>query len=193
MPKKESTSKGQVLPKIFDRDPALKKRVEEYLAKIPQEQKEADLKKFEKFISGEMTWAEIKNYPKTLLKELARIAYTKYQTGDLKVAESLFKGLSVIDHTNWYYRAVLGSIYQKQKMYDQAIGEYNMALLLNEKEIASLTNRGECHMHLENYKQAMHDFEAVVKLDSEEKNPWGKRARVLIKRLVDDGLSEFLA
>ena len=36
-----------------------------------------------------------------------------YLTGDFAAAESLFKGLSVIDHTNWYYRAALGTIYQK--------------------------------------------------------------------------------
>ncbi|MBI2339106.1 MAG: tetratricopeptide repeat protein [Deltaproteobacteria bacterium] len=180
------------IPRIFDRNPELKKRVEAYLAKIPREKKEEDMRKFEKFVAGEMTWAEIRGYPKTLLKELARMAYLKFKIGDFKLAESLFKGLSVIDHANWYYRAVLGAVYQKQKLYEQAIEEYNVALSLNESEVTSLTNRGECHLHLQNTIQARKDFEAAVRLDPDEKNSWGKRARVLLKKLKDEGRGEGL-
>lgn len=192
MPESDTKAPPPKIPRIFDRNPELKKRVEAYLAKIPREKKEEDMRKFEKFVDGSMTWAEIKGYPKTLLKELARVAYLKFKIGDTKLAESLFKGLSIIDHTNWYYRAVLGAVYQKQKLYGQAIEEYNVALSLNEKEITSLTNRGECHLHLKNYPQACQDFEAVIKLDPEEKNSWGKRARVLLKKLKDEGHGESL-
>ncbi|MDO8518885.1 MAG: hypothetical protein Q7T11_01825 [Deltaproteobacteria bacterium] len=175
------------LPKIFDSNPDLKKRIESYLATVPREKKEEDLKKFEKFVSGEMTWAEIKGYPKAFLKDLARIAYMKYKTGDYTAAESLFKGLSVIDHSNWYYRAALGTIYQKQKLYEQAIEEYTMALTLNEKEITSLTNRGECFFFLKNYPAAIQDFTGAIALDPEDKNAWGKRARMMLKKVTDEG------
>lgn len=181
-----------VLPRIFDKDPDLKKRVEAYLAKIPQKRKEEDLKKFERFVAGEMTWAEIKGYPKVLLKELSRVAYLKFKTGDFRLAESLFKGLSIIDHSNWYYRAALGAIYQKQKLYEQAIEEYNMALTLNDKEITSLTNRGECYLHLENHQAALKDLRRAVELDPEDKNNWAKRARVLVRKIVEEGHGEEL-
>ena len=192
MPGSDTKAPPPKIPRIFDRNPELKKRVEEYLAKIPRAKKEEDMRKFEKFVAGEMTWAEIKGYPKMLLKELARMAYLKFKIGDYNLAESLFKGLSIIDHANWYYRAVLGAVYQKQKLYEQAIEEYTMALSLNEKEVTSLTNRGECHLHLKNTIQARKDFEAAVMLDPEEKNSWGKRARVLLKKLIDEGHGEGL-
>lgn len=192
MVSKSKPHKKPALPKLFDDDPKLKARVEEYLSKIPDKKKEEDLKKFEKFVAGEMTWAEIKGYPKALLKLLAQLAYTKFQMGDYRLAESLFKGLSIIDHSNWYYRTALGAIYQKQKLYDQAIEEFNVALMLNEKEISSLTNRGECYIHLENYSEALQNLEAAINLDAEDKNSWGKRARVLKKKLIADGHGESL-
>lgn len=192
MTPEKKKSKRPRIPKIFDRNPELKKKVEAYLDKIPKKKKEEDLKKFEKFVAGEMTWAEIKGYPKALLKLLAQTAYMKFKSGDYKLAESLFKGLSVIDHTNWYYRTALGAIYQKQKLYDQAIEEFNIALSLNDKEISSFTNRGECYLNLENYAEALKDFEAAVSLDEEGKNAWGNRARVLKRKLIDEGYGEEL-
>lgn len=176
-----------LLPKIFDQDPELKKRLESYLAALSPERKKADMEKFEKFVAGEMTWAEIKGYPRELLKEIARIAYVKFQTGDLVTAESLFKGLSIIDHTNWYYRAALGAIFQKQKLFEQAVDEYSMALSLQDNEITSLTNRGECYMHLSNFKEALIDFETAIQMASPEKNQWSKRAKVLRDKLTTEG------
>lgn len=180
-----SSPSGITLPKIFDKNPELKKRMEAYLANVSDEKKEEDYKKFEKFVSGELTWAEIKNYPRTFLKELAEIAYLKYRSGDYVISESLFKGLSIIDHTNWYYRAALGTIYQKQDLLEQAIDEYSTALMFEENEISCLVNRGECYLRLSQNEEAKADFEKAVALDSQQKNPWGKRAFVLLKKIKE--------
>lgn len=178
-----------VLPRIFDRDPALKKRVEDYLAKIPIEKKEEDLRKLEKFVSGEMTWAEIKGYSRPMLKELAEIAYLKFKMKEYPTAETLFKGLSIIDHTNWYYRAALGAIYQKQGLYEQAVEEYTIALSLNDTELSVYGNRGECHMRLENHEEAFTDFSAILARDPEEKSVWARRARIFVKSLEAKGIT----
>jgi len=175
----------------LDKKPALKKKALDFLATVSPEQKKKDFEKFQMFVRGEITWAEIKGFPKYMLKELARIAYTKYKSGDYRVAESLFKGLSIIDHVNWYYRSALGAIYQKQKFYDQAIEEYDMALTLNNQEISSLTNRGECQMRLNNFSAALKDFEMALSLDPEMRNSWTKRAQTLKKRLNLEGRGEF--
>lgn len=174
---------GSSLPKIFDADPALKAKIEAYLRTIPDEQKQADLEKVEKFVSGELTWAEIKGYPKSLLKGLAEVAYSRYRAGDFKTAESLFKGLSIIDHSNWYYRSALGAIYQKQKIYEQALEEYTVALSLNENEISTLTNRAECYLKLGDLRPALKDLKRVIALDPKGVNAWVKRAKVLLKHL----------
>ena len=174
----------------FELSNDLRQRIQAYVAKMTPEQKEENIEKLKKFISGEMTWSEVRGYPKAFLKEIARLAYFHYQKADYQTAEQLFKGLAIIDHTNWYYRGALGAVYQKQKLYDEAIGEYDMALYLNNKEITTLTNRGECHLHLQDYSHALKDFEGAISLDSENKNPWGKRARALKKKIEDEGHGE---
>lgn len=162
------------------------------MAKIPPEKKEEDYQKFLKFAAGEITWAEIKGYPKSLLKFLAKTAYFHFQKGNYALAESLFKGLSIVDHTNWYYRAALGAIYQKQKLFEEAIDEYTTALDLQEGEVTALANRGECHLQLQNYSEALEDFKQVLSLDSQLKSPWSKRAKVLMDQLIRDGHGEGL-
>lgn len=178
---------GGGLPKIFDQYPDLKKRLEDYLGQVPEEQRSADLEKFKKFVSGEMTWAEIRGIPRSTLKILAEIAYNEFVKGNYRLSESLFKGLSIIDHSNWYYRAALGAIYQKQKLYEDAIAEYSMALTINDQEITSLANRGECYMRLENYPRALDDFSRAVELDPEGKNNWARRARAYRQKLIQEG------
>lgn len=172
---------------IFAENPQLKARMAEYLAHASPEKREEDMRQFESFVSGELTWAEIKNFPRPLLKEIANVAYLKFQRGELKGAEALFKGLSIIDHTNWYYRAALGAIYQKQKLYEEAIEEYKTALLFHPKEITALTNRGECHMCLGMYVEALADFKEALSIDPQLVNPWTKRAKVLHAKLVKEG------
>lgn len=179
--------KKSPLPKFFEKDPELKAKVEAYLAGVPQAEKERTLHTFLKFMNGEVTWAEIKGISNSLLKELAKIAYLKLRRGDYHKAEVMFKGLAVIDHNNWYYRAALGAVYHKQKLYDEAIEEYTIALELNDQEITSWANRGECHYVLKNYEDALHDFEHALKLDSDGKNAWAKRARVLKQKLLNEG------
>ncbi len=191
-PAKDVKPKGSV-ENFFKDNPDLTRRLHEYLDKIPQEKKEENLQKFKKFIAGEMTWAEIKGYPKNMLKELARIAYSKYQMGDYRVAESLFKGLSIIDHINWYYRSALGAIYQKQKLYDQALEEYTISLSLNPKEIGTLTNRGECRLHQQDYKGALEDFGQAIALDDTGKNLWSRRAQAFRDHLIKQGHGESLS
>ncbi|HBF13669.1 MAG TPA: hypothetical protein DDW49_09865 [Deltaproteobacteria bacterium] len=182
-----SKDKPSQIDLFFGGDVELKGRFQDFIAKTPQAEIEANFKKFKRYLAGEMTWAEIKNISKEQLGHVAKIAYLKYKRGEYPVAESLFKGLSVMDHTNWYFRAALGAIYQKQNQFQEAIDEYTMALGLNEKEITSLTNRGECYMRLKNYPLALKDFDQAANLDPKGQNAWAKRARVLKKNIVDQG------
>lgn len=174
------------LPRFFDKNPELKARVVRMLNAIPAEEKQANLAAFKKFVSGELTWAEVKHVPRRLLKELAKVAYFKFQMGDFKGAEIIFKGLAIVDHTNWYYRVALGAVFQKQGFYDQAIEEYGVALTLKEDEITSLVNRGECHLKSGDLDSALEDFTAVSRLPLAEGNPWKKRAALLSQRILTD-------
>jgi tetratricopeptide (TPR) repeat protein len=183
MPQEDS---AVTLPLFFDKNPELKARVVKMLAAIPAAEKQGHLDAFKKFVSGELTWAEVKHVPRRLLKELAKVAYFKFQKGDFKGAEILFKGLAIIDHTNWYYRVALGAIFQKQGCLNQAIEEYGVALTLKEDEVVSLVNRGECHLKSGDLDAALEDFTAVGRLPLPEGNPWKRRATLLSQKILTE-------
>lgn len=184
MPDQKKTNLPPFLQDYLEKNPETKKEVEGYLGKFSQEEKQENLKQFIKFISGEMTWAEVRNIPRFLLRELAKVAYTRFKLKKYDKAENLFKALAVVDHTNWYYRSALGAVYQKQHLYEQAVDEYTIALELQENEVSSLVNRGECFLMLKDYDAALQDFAAVSQLKLAENNPWMKRAQILSGRVL---------
>lgn len=171
------------LPAFFDRYPETRDKILEYLKTIPHDQKKKHLEDFKKYLNGEMTWGEIRGITKRMQKELARVAYLKFKTGDFAGAETLFKGLAIADHTNWYYRAALGAIFQKQKKYHDACIEYTAALELKETEPSCLVNRGECLMMQGQHDQARADLDLVTQSGLAANSPWMMRAKVMLKRL----------
>lgn len=164
---------------FLNKNPDLKKSLEENLDEISPADREQQIQLMEKFIGGEVTWAEIRGISKKLLKFLAKIGYQSFKSGDFKKAEILFKGLTVIDHTNWYYRSALGAVYQKQSLLEQAIEEYTLALELNPQEITSLVNRGQCYLRLNDVDLAEEDFLAAMKLPLKADHPWLTKAKTL--------------
>ena len=172
------------LPKMFDENPELKKKLIEHLRKLPLAEKQRDVRLVQKFLEGEITWAEVKDVPKRLLKEIAKIAYLKFKQQDFKKAEILFKGLALLDHLNWYYRAALGAVFQKQGLFEQAIEEYDMALRLKADEATSLLNRGQCFLKFKDFDAALQDFDAVLKLPLDKNSPWRKRAQTLSQAVL---------
>lgn len=173
------TTSQDTFNQIFTQDPHLQQAVAEYVKTVPEEERQKNIEAVRKFVTGELTWAEIKNIPKELLAQLARVAYNQFKMGNLEKAESLFKGLAVLDHNNWYYRSALGAIFQKKKLYDQAVGEYDIALELNPDEITTLVNRGQCYLHLGDVSAALVDLKTVCSLNLPLENPWLKRATAL--------------
>lgn len=171
------------LPAYFDKYPDVKAKLIAFLKTIPRAEKQKQIEDFKKYLNGELTWGEVRKITKRMQREIARVAYLKFQMKDYAGADSLFKGLAITDHTNWYYRAALGAIYQKQKMYEDAVAEYSAALTLKEDEISSLANRGECLMWLGRLEEARADCNAAVQLPNLEKNSWQVRAKILLKRI----------
>lgn len=171
------------LPAFFDANPQLKARMVEYLKTISPDEKQKNLEQYFKFISGDITWAEIRGITKRMQREVARVGFMKFKMQDYAKAETIFKGLAIIDHTNWYYRAALGAVYQKLKRYDDAIAEYAIGLELKEGEISCLVNRGECHFMLQDLAAAKTDLQAAMALKLPVNNPWLIRAKLLSKRV----------
>lgn len=176
-------SENTALPAFFDNHPDIKAKVIEYLKTVSPEEKKKSVDEFYKFVSGEMTWAEIRKISRRMQKELARIAYFKFKMKDYAKAETMFKGLAIIDHTNWYYRAALGAIYQRQKKYEDAVDEYGTALDLKEDEASCFVNRAECFLMMREFDAAKRDLDAVSGLNIPPNSPWRLRSALLAQRL----------
>lgn len=182
-PMKKDAVSGKVF-NFFDKHPEIKTQIVGYLKDIPKDEREKSLEQFYRYINGEMSWAEIRKISRRLQKEVARVAYLKFKMREYDSAETLFKGLAVIDHRNWYYRAAMAAIYQRQRKYEQAIEEYTTALQLKPDEVTALVNRGECRAILKDFVGATVDLDRVLSLPLPENNPWVVRTKVLKGRVA---------
>lgn len=118
---------------------------------------------------------------------LIRAGYPYYEQGRLKQAQALFEGISMLDNSNAYVYGILGSIYQKQQMYNEAVACCSRTLDLVPEDIYALTNRGEVYLCQGKLVEAAHDFESAIRLDTKGSHPAANRARYLAM-LAQDAL-----
>lgn len=144
----------------------------------------------EKFLSGEMSLAEFECYPPELMYEMAKMGQALIDLNRFDDAKIIFEGLAILDHKNYYYRGVLGSIAQRQKDYVTAIAEYSMALLLKADDVPSYTNRGECLMKVGLLDDAVSDFEHAMQLSQQTVDRFANRARVLHRNILQKRKAE---
>jgi len=170
-------------PELFQKNTEWLEKVSQVLEGISSEDADRAMKLMERYIEGEVTWAEVQGMPPELLSEITEYGYLQFQRGKLKEAEMVFKGLSFLDHKNAYYHTVLGAIYQKMEKFGDALGEYTAAIEMNPKDITAYANRGEIFHRTYCRDEALADFEKAIELDSSGKDPWANRARFL-KNLI---------
>lgn len=157
--------------------------IEAITERIPKDEQEKIEKKVEQFMQGTIGLAEFEGYPPELLYQIAKIGNSYVDLGKLKEAEAIFKGLALLDHNNYYYRGMLGAIYQRQRHYIDAITQYSLAIVMNPEDIPSYTNRGECWLKVGVHADALADFAKVLSLGEKKVDPWVNRARILHKNL----------
>ncbi len=158
----------------------------EVLERIDPRDVEVAMKNLEEFVEGDITWAQVQGVPQQMLFDIAERAYLKFKSQRLQEAETLFKGLSVIDHKTAYYHTALGAIYQKQEKFIDALAEYTVAIELDPEDITAFVNRGEIYYLLGMEEEPVQDFDRAMALDPKGKDPWANRARFLKKQLLGD-------
>jgi Flp pilus assembly protein TadD len=111
-----------------------------------------------------------------------------FRQGRLEEAATIFEGLVVVDSHNPYIQGLLGSIYQKQELYDLALIRYNNTLTLNPADTNALSNRGEILLKLGRFQEAAQDLKRAIELDPTREDGASNRARLLVS-IVRDSLS----
>lgn len=147
---------------------------------------------FKKFLFGKITWAQLEGMTMEQAYAIAEFGYTMYQQGRYKDARTLFEGLVIGNPYDPYFHAMLGAIYTKMDMHEEAAQEFSIAIELDPEDINSYVNRGELLLQHGEFEYAMEDLKAAIDLDPEGKNPASLRARALaaatasvIKELID--------
>ena len=147
---------------------------------------------FKKFLFGEITWAQLEGMTMEQAYAIAEFGYTMYQQGRYKDARTLFEGLVIGNPYDPYFHAMLGAIYTKLDMHEEAAQEFSIAIELDPEDINSYVNRGELLLQHGEFEYAMEDLKAAIDLDPEGKNPASLRARALaaataaaIKELIE--------
>lgn len=170
-------------PELWKKNNEWLQQFRKTLEGISPEEAEKAGKLVERFIEGEITWAELQAVPPQLVFQMAEYGYLQFQRGKLAEAETIFKGLSVLDHKRAYHHAVLGAIYQRMDKLLDALAEYTVAIEMDPKNLASYVNRGEIYYRFGYVDEPLEDFEKAIALDPQGKDPWANRARFL-KNLV---------
>lgn len=147
---------------------------------------------FKKFLFGQITWAQLEGMTMEQAYALAEFAYTMYQQGRYKDARTMFEGLVIGNPYDPYFHAMLGAVYTKLDMQEEAAQEFSIAIELDPEDINSYVNRGELLLQHGEFEYAMEDLKAAIDLDPSGKNPASIRARALaaatasvIKEMID--------
>lgn len=134
---------------------------------------------FKRFVLGEITWAQLQGLTMEEAYAFAELAYTLFEQGKYDEAQTIFEGLVISNPYDAYFHAMLGAIYARKDMQEEAAEEYSIAIELDPENIAAHVNRAEILLQHGEFELAMEDLKAAIKLDPNGEDPAGLRARAL--------------
>jgi tetratricopeptide (TPR) repeat protein len=133
----------------------------------------------EKFILGEITWAQLQGITMEQAYAMAEFGYGLYKEGKYHDAQKLFEGLIICNPYDSYFQNMLGAVYQQLDMKDEALESYTHAIELDEENLHAWVNRGELLLQNGDFDKALDDLKRAIGLDPDGKDAAGLRARAL--------------
>ena len=98
------------------------------------------------------------------IRLVADLGFALAEQGRNQEAISIFEGLAAVAPATAYFHASLGALWLRLGDAQQAISYLNTALGIDAQDMAALINRGEAHLLLGNYEEAMKDLEAALRV-----------------------------
>jgi tetratricopeptide (TPR) repeat protein len=133
----------------------------------------------QKFVRGEMTWGQLQGLTMEEAYGFAQLGYMQFEQGRYDEAQSIFEGLVISNPYDAYFHTMLGAIYARKDMQEEAAEEYTIAIELDPENIAAYVNRAEILLQHGEFEIAMDDLKNAIKLDDKGEDPSGIRARAL--------------
>jgi tetratricopeptide (TPR) repeat protein len=135
--------------------------------------------KLEQWVKGEITWAQVEGITMDQAYAFAELGYQLFEQGRYDDAQQIFEGLVIANPYDGYFHSVLGSIYARKDMHEEAVVEYTIALELDDEDLQSFVNRAELLLQHGEFEYAMEDLKEAILLDPDAEDPAGIRARAL--------------
>ena len=135
--------------------------------------------KLEQWVKGEITWAQVEGITMDQAYAFAELGYQLFEQGRYDESQQIFEGLVIANPYDGYFHSVLGSIYARKDMHEEAVVEYTIALELDDEDLQSYVNRAELLLQHGEFEYAMEDLKEAIQLDPESEDPAGIRARAL--------------
>ena len=132
-----------------------------------------------KFVLGEASLAQLMGITIDQSYALAEYAYTLFQQGRIREARQIFEALVIQNPIDGYMHFMLGAIYWKLDMPEEAVEEYGTAISLDPNNFAAHTNRGEILLQHGEFEDALDDLRTAIELDKKGDDPFALRARAL--------------
>jgi type III secretion system low calcium response chaperone LcrH/SycD len=168
---------------VYDLD-ELDEKIEKGEIELPR-QKAMDIEEaytpenLEKFILGEITWAQLQGMTMDEAYNIAEYAYGLYQEGKYHDARTVFEGLVICNPYDAYFHNMLGAVYQQLDMKEEAAEEYTIAIELDGDNLHAHVNRGELLLQNGEFDKALDDLKKAIELDPDGRDAAGVRARAL--------------
>lgn len=132
-----------------------------------------------KFVVGEITWAELTGLTMQEAYSFAEIAYNLFEQGKYDQAQTIVEGLVISNPYDGYFHGLLGAIYGRKGMHEEAGEEYTIAIDLDPTNISAFVNRAEIALQHGEIEKALKDLKKAIELDPKGEKPFGVRARAL--------------
>jgi tetratricopeptide (TPR) repeat protein len=133
----------------------------------------------ERFITGQITWAELTGLTMQEAYSFAEIAYNLFEQGKYDQAQTIVEGLVIANPYDGYFHGLLGAIYGRKGMFDESRDSYTLSIQLDATNISSYVNRAEIYLQRGDVEKALKDLKKAVELDPKGEKPFGIRARAL--------------
>jgi type III secretion system low calcium response chaperone LcrH/SycD len=135
--------------------------------------------KIDKFIMGDITWAQLQGMTMEEAYGIAEYGYGLYQEGKYHDARTVFEGLVLCNPYDAYFHNMLGAVCQQLDLEEEAHQAYSTAIDLDEENLHALVNRGELQLKNGEFDKALDDLERAIALDPDGNDPAALRARAL--------------
>ena len=136
-----------------------------------------------KFLEGKMTWAQVEGLTEEQATRFMQMGAYKMSAQHFEEARRIFECLASVNPADADAHALVGTAFQAEEKFDEAIAAFTEALKRNPKHVVALSHRGELRRK-QGDAEGFADLKRAAELDPMGKSEAGRRAAQLVRALT---------